>query len=726
MNALGHARQNAPSWRRPTAIGIMELARGLPSGLAHLAAQEISGEPWVPAPHLDLITRKLVDLEQRRIRRLIIETPPRHGKSMLCSRAFPAWYLGRHPNHRVMIASEESALSSEFSESVRDILKVWGPPVFGVGVHARRTRVSDWRVANHTGRVMSAGIKTGGFTGRGANLLVIDDPIKNVEGAMSPTYRELVWNWYLSTARSRMEPNGIIIIIMTRWHQDDLVGRLLKGKEPWERVNLPAIATSENDPLGRAIGEPLWPWRMGKEELETIKNTSEYWWNCTPAPTRILMGDFTAQTIDAVAPGDSVMGFTKARRGAKRHLVRALVKRVFRTEAPVYSLVMASGRVVRCTKDHRWFTRWSSTDSSRAVYRPAGVGSSLGFVCEPDDACTPEERLLWVYLAGIVDGGGHVGRSVLVLAQGLDKNRPVYEEMLRVCRALRLSIREDVTALGGGLIVIRNVGMVYRKLIRFTNTAKRAQMVQMLTEHGVGRMQRGRDRVEAIIEGPRESVFALETTTGNYVAEGYLSSNSLYQQAPSPPGGSIAKSVWFKVVPRGTFSGRRGLKRCRFWDCASGEGQRGSDPDYTVGVRLSEHEGIFCIEHIERERYSPYDVDRLIIQTAKQDGRQVLVREEQEGGSSGVAVIDARRRSLPGFNYKGVPSHGSKIMRWMPMLLQAEAKNVVIEDGLWVQPFFEEVNAVPYGAHDDQLDSSAGAFLEIAGKIVSAIPGLTW
>ncbi len=122
--------------------------------------------------------------------------------------------------------------------------------------------------------MVTAGVG-GPITGKGANLLIVDDPVKNQEEAFSETYREKAWEWWRSTAYTRLEPAGAAILVMTRWHKDDLAGRIIKemenGGEKWEVICLPAIATEDNDPVGRFQGEALWPTRYNLEALAQIK-----------------------------------------------------------------------------------------------------------------------------------------------------------------------------------------------------------------------------------------------------------------------------------------------------------------------------------------------------------------------------------------------------------------------------------------------------------------------
>jgi predicted phage terminase large subunit-like protein len=341
--------------------------------------------------------------------------------------------------------------------------------VFGLKVRTQFNRSSDWRIEGHTGRMRCVGV-VGGITGRGANLLIIDDPIKDALEASSETYRDRAWNWYTSTARTRLEPNGVIIVIQTRWHQEDLIGRLKRqatlGGEQWDSLTLPAICETPGDAMGRQVGEALWPDRYNTEGLRSIKESiPEHWWN------------------------------------------------------------------------------------------------------------------------------------------------------------------------------------------------------------------------------------------------------ALYQQRPTPPGGALAKTIWFKVVmarPAGH------LTRCRFWDCGGGEKQQGSSSDPTVGALVARKGNEFYIEDIIRVFYSSGDVDKLIRQTAERDGQSVLVREEQEPGSAGLAIINMRKKTMAGFNYRGVPSTHAKQLRWQPMLVQAEVGNVFMVGAPWNSMFLGEVGDAPYGSHDDQLDAVSGAFQVVA------------
>ncbi len=262
----------------------MLLARSSPAGLA-LATD---GRFQYPA-HVELIDNTIIEAIAGNLPpRLIFEAPPRHGKSELVSRFTPAWYIGTFPGRRVMLASYEAEFAATWGRKARNILEEVGQPIFGVNVaddsRARNlweARLSwtpedddlfDW-LAVEGGGMITAGVG-GPMTGKGADLLIIDDPVKNREEADSPTYRKRVWEWWQSTAYTRLEPGGIAVVMQTRWHEDDLAGRLLaemeSGGEEWHVVRLPALAEAD-DPLDRDAGDALWPARYDEEALKAIK-----------------------------------------------------------------------------------------------------------------------------------------------------------------------------------------------------------------------------------------------------------------------------------------------------------------------------------------------------------------------------------------------------------------------------------------------------------------------
>ncbi len=242
-----------------------------------------SGGTWQRARHLDLLCHTLEAVERGEIKRVIVTMPPRHGKSEVVSKNFPAWYLGKHPDREVIVTSYSADLAQDHSQVARDVLREQGPDIFSVKISKDSSAVKRWGVKGHRGSVVAVGIG-GSITGRGAHVAIIDDPFKGPEDSHSPTQRRKVIDWYKTVLRTRLAPGGAIIVIHTRWHKGDLVGHLLaeaeKGGEQWTVIDLPAIAGTD-DALGRAPGEPLWPERYSIEELRELEQTlGPYWWQC--------------------------------------------------------------------------------------------------------------------------------------------------------------------------------------------------------------------------------------------------------------------------------------------------------------------------------------------------------------------------------------------------------------------------------------------------------------
>lgn len=237
--------------------------------------------PYQSPKHLRLLSRFIRNIVMTGGRG-IITMPPRHGKSWMTSKWTPLWFLANWPHETVINCGYGSNFAKDWGRIVRDLAKQHAQSL-PFRLQADSTAAEVWHT-QYGGGMKTAGIGSG-ITGKGCELLIIDDPIKDWEEASSFTYREKVWSWYTSTARTRLHPGGAILVILTRWNEDDLAGRLLKqGAEDWQLLNLPAIydeyaAGVGPDPLGRKIGEPLWPERYGLQELSVFQRQDAVVWN---------------------------------------------------------------------------------------------------------------------------------------------------------------------------------------------------------------------------------------------------------------------------------------------------------------------------------------------------------------------------------------------------------------------------------------------------------------
>lgn len=221
--------------------------------------------------HIDLLNDKLIQCATKPNKRVMVSVPPRHGKSFLISERNPVHFLELYHHRRIALVSNTDTLAENWGRNIRNII--------ASNKDKLSVRLSqDSQAANQWNTTQGGGLKSVGvgsnIIGFGFHMAVIDDPFGSQEDADSQTIRDKVWNWFTGTLYSRIEPGGSIIIVMARWNDDDLIGRILsrmkEGGEQWEYIEIPAIA-KENDALNRKPGEPLWPERYSIDDLERIR-----------------------------------------------------------------------------------------------------------------------------------------------------------------------------------------------------------------------------------------------------------------------------------------------------------------------------------------------------------------------------------------------------------------------------------------------------------------------
>lgn len=213
----------------------------------------------VQTPALDVIDQKLIEAFNTPDSRLIISMPPQEGKSQRASRRFPLWALTQNPDLRIAIASYEANIARRWGRAIRDDIYQHSDRL-NLRVRDDLSAQNEWQLRGSEGGVFTTGVG-GALTGRPVDLLIIDDPVKGREQADSPTIREKTWEWWTDTALSRLAPGAPVVIILTRWHSDDLAGRLLaEADSDWVFLNIPAEADhrpekGEVDVLGRQPGQ---------------------------------------------------------------------------------------------------------------------------------------------------------------------------------------------------------------------------------------------------------------------------------------------------------------------------------------------------------------------------------------------------------------------------------------------------------------------------------------
>ena len=257
-------------------------------------AMTASKGAWKLAKHLDVLNRKLLQVVSGQLDRLIVSMPPRHGKSWLISEFFPAWYLLTNPDKRIILLTYSETKAKSWGRKIRDLIKEFGP-LFGVRLDPSNQSNSQFSLEGHPqGGLIARGTR-GSVTGEGADILVVDDGHKDAEEAQSEVHRNRVGTCFEATAGTRLQPNGAILLVGTRWNDDDLIGRNLRNDETgdgWVHLNYPALAEEDeyiDGKLFRHEGDALWPEQWSKDKLERKRRTmTPYWWNALyqQRPTR--------------------------------------------------------------------------------------------------------------------------------------------------------------------------------------------------------------------------------------------------------------------------------------------------------------------------------------------------------------------------------------------------------------------------------------------------------
>lgn len=304
---------------------------------------------YTHAQHTRYICQKLEGVLHEGSKRIMIFLPPRHGKSYTVTESLPSYFLLKNPEKRVMSAAYGNDLAQSFGRSNRWKVEEFGRELFDLTISREKSSMTMWEIDGHRGGMKSTTIN-GGATGGGADLLIIDDPIKNALEADSLTYRDRVYKEYRQTFRTRLHAGGSIILIQTRWHEDDLAGRLLaESGEQWDVISLPAICDAKDDLLGRQLGAPLWPehgydeewsiatkrevgsraWEAMYQQSPTTPEGNMFkreWWKYYKSRIATLEGfDEVLQSWDCTfkdtETSDFVVGQVWGKKGANRYLV---------------------------------------------------------------------------------------------------------------------------------------------------------------------------------------------------------------------------------------------------------------------------------------------------------------------------------------------------------------------------------------------------------------------
>jgi predicted phage terminase large subunit-like protein len=275
------------------------------AGFLAFARQVMAGRGQVPAAHHELLIERLQDVADGRSDRLMVQMPPGSAKSTYGSVLFPAWFMARCEKTQVIAVAHTASLAGYFGQGVRRTVEGhagW----LGTGISRESKAFSRFKLESGA-EYFAAGVR-GPITGRRADLIVIDDPVKSWAEAESPVARDALYDWYRGELSARLKPGGRVVLIMTRWHEDDLAGRLHGAEAGWECLRLPAVAEA-GDALGRAPGAVLWPeWQdeaaVARRRLEVGERAFAAMYQQAPRPPEAAL--FRSERVRIVVEAPAV------------------------------------------------------------------------------------------------------------------------------------------------------------------------------------------------------------------------------------------------------------------------------------------------------------------------------------------------------------------------------------------------------------------------------------
>ncbi len=512
-------------------------------------------------------------VQTKRDRKKIILVPRGHLKSTLITIGYSVFRIVEDRNVRILILNATWQMAVDFLTEIKNQLQKNETLLEVFGDYTQKsTEWSQDRITLNRDpgikgpTVWAAGVDSN-LVGSHPDVIIMDDLVNRdiVESEDMSAKAKLRYK----DALDLLEPGGQLIIIGTRWSDSDLYEWILNPEnhivESFDKMIKPAFETDFdlNTVFGTGdesmIRNHLWPQKFNFKELkDRYREKGPYEFSCTPAETPILMANWETKMVCDIRAGDSVVGWTRGDVKNNGKLKPVVVKRTFSKIDDIYCLEMASGRKVFCTKDHRWYT--GRLDKTHKQYNIPKIGRKLQYVCPSESPIKFSDYGKWQYLAGIFDGeGSSTSGGCLEITQGLGRNLPVTEKIKTTLKDLGLKYGEYIKTFKDHQVSqmwIKDNFNTHLKLIRNTDLAKKYQLINNLYRRGT-KFIKEEDRVLDIKFIRRDTVYALETETGNYIAWGYASSNSQYLNDPVPDEAADFHKDWFHYMDLEEWRGRK-------------------------------------------------------------------------------------------------------------------------------------------------------------------------
>ncbi len=703
--------------------------------------------------HLALLTDRLCQLARGDIKRLMVFMPPRHGKSFLCSQYFPAWYIGAFRG-RVILTSYEATFAASWGRLARNVLTEWGPSVFGVRVAQDSSAADHWELEGAEGQrgVMHTAGVGGAITGRGASLLIIDDPVKNMEEAQSPTYRDKAWQWYTSTAYTRLEPDGRVLIIQcmtgdTPVLRPDGTTTPLRDVRPGD-----AVATYEN---GRLSSSTVAKWaHQGSDVVYTIrmKSGTVVRANARHPFLTIQDGEEVWQRTDTLKKGSLILRVTGAN-GAELPA----------QQTDVTSLLNARGYAIPTTARRAGQQGIVLLPSTPNRGGPHISSTAMGLAPRNTTALWLRKMgaALFVYSHRRIRILAPTGVQNSALTMTMTPERCAGCSAMTAILPLDMAPQPNASALPLSTwsvtpdevldVAVSGIEDVYDLQIDRTENFIANGLVSHNTRWHNDDLS-GRILSEAKAQGDTEpwhvlSLPAIAATDENYPIAGdtpfvrregeplwperfsaeRLAAirtdvggavwSALYQQQPAPESGYIWRREWFK-----RYSNLGGMPEFqRIVQAVDTAFKTGIASDYSVIATWGCTANAFYLIDVWRAQVEYPELKRAIAdQYAKHHPAAIYI----EDAASGQSVIQELQREtrLP---VLAIRPQGSKEARAAAVTPLAEAGKVFIPDSVpWVADWIDEHVAFPRGAHDDMVDTTSIALDQVQLRTITHGPKL--
>lgn len=736
----------------------------------------IDPAPFVGGWHLEAIAEHLQAVTDGHIRRLVINVPPRTSKSTVCSVAWPAWTWAQGQNGPLS-GPQVQFLSSSYAQtlSLRDSVKTrrlitspWYQKHWGSRFVLTGDVNTKGRFENDKGGYRLATSVDGTLTGEGGDVILVDDAHSATE-VESDLVRKSTLEWWDEAMSTRLnnQKTGAYVVIMQRLHQEDLTGHIItKESDNWTWLMLPMKHEKERHCTTYVNGARFWedprteegqllcPERFGQTEVDNLERRLGPY-ACNPYEAPVLMADLSLRPIGEIRAGDRIIGFDKKQRDdcdGRHKLTQAVVLQTSSRIAQIVKMTLDSGEVIRCTANHRWFTK--DRGPNREMYCPVSLerGSRLARICPPHlPQLSAEDQRLAGWLGGFFDGEGSVSLCVkkgtnyrpsssVSFYQGSGRNLPLCEKLEHALKhfGFEFSYSEDErkdnkTAACYGYRQYRLMGNDLPMYQRFLHIAQPSKWRDRIIGGALGaKFIKGREKVVSVEPDGEGVVYALTTTTGNYVVWGLASSNSAgqLQQAPAPRGGGIIKEEWWKHWSEPHYP------TCEFvlasLDTAYTEKTENDASALTIWGTFRDLNGNpkVILMHSWAERLGFPELVQKVVDSCTIDKRKTKIAPDKrfkidrlviESKASGISVAQELHRVIGfggnfGIELFNPTKMGDKVAR-------AYAVQHLFSEGLiyvpwpskdgqelpqgyaWVREVLDEVSVFPRGAHDDRVDS---------------------